>query len=116
MAETAAQAHPEKQSRRKSEHRTVLDHDVTKPSTVAPGDAPFDTTDATERASSVTPDKASAARAGFGTVNAVVPLPEPEREERNSGEDRVEKYKQHGPDGKLVSVTHNIDTGETSVG
>lgn len=101
--------------RRRGEHATTLDSDVTKPQYTAPGDAPFDTTDETERATSVLPDFAAAARAGHGTVNAVVPLVEPEVIEEERGEDRIETYKQVGPDGKIVNVRHNIDTGETSV-
>ena len=30
-------------------------------------------------------------------------------------EDRVEVYEREAPDGSVVKVTHNIDTGETSV-
>ncbi len=94
---------------------TRIDSDVSKPSTTAPGDGPHDTTDPLERASSVRPDKAAAAQAGFGTVNAVVPLPAADKLTAPKGEDRIEKYDTIGPDGKKVTVTHNIDTGETSV-
>lgn len=84
------------------------------PSEVQAGDAPFDTTDPTERVTSIdNPDKATAAEAGFGTVNAVLPMPEPETFARPASRDRVEKYQVLGPDGKLVDVEHNIDTGET---
>lgn len=102
---------------KRGRRHTTLDNDVTRPSTVEAGDPPFaDTTDPNERATSVSPDKAAAALAGFGTVNAVVPLPQVERDEQDKADERVEKYRTAGPDGKLVSVTHNIDTGETSVG
>lgn len=93
---------------------TRLDSDTTRPSTTAPGDAPADTTDPNERASSSEPDKGAAAAAGFGTVNAVVPLPEPEKVPEPDREDRVEEYDEVGPDGKVVHVRHNIDTGETT--
>lgn len=86
---------------------------VSIPSEVEPGDAPFDTTDPSERVSSVSPDKAAAAAAGFGTVNAVVPLPAAEVPAAPKGKDRIEKYEVTGPDGKLVTVEHNLDTGET---
>lgn len=87
---------------------------VSVPSEVEPGDAPFDTTDPSERVTSIdNPDKGAAAEAGFGTVNAVLPLPEPEQPAAPSGKPRVERYQALGPDGKLVTVEHNIDTGET---
>ncbi len=87
------------------------------PSEVQAGDAPFDTTDPTERVSSVDhPDKAAAAAAGFGTVNAVVLLPESETLDAGpSAKERVEKYDVLGPDGKKVTVEHNIDTGATKL-
>jgi hypothetical protein len=93
-----------------------LDADVSKPQVTLAGYAPADTLDPTERATSVTADKASAGKAGFGSVNAVTVLPEPERP-RQVAEDqkeRTETYEQPGPDGKLVRVTHNLDTGETT--
>jgi len=95
-----------------------LDTDVSRPQTTLAGHAPADTLDPSERATSVTADKGAAAQAGFGSVNAVVPLPEPERPRQSDGEGdqkaRTETYEVPGPDGKLVKVTHNIDTGETS--
>lgn len=94
---------------------TRLDSHVDAPSTVAPGDAPADTTDPAERASTVQPDKAAAAAAGHGTVNAVVKVGEDKPAERDGGNDRIEKYPAVRPDGTEVTVTHNIDTGETSV-
>lgn len=93
---------------------TKLDKDTTKPSTTAPGDGPADTTDPSERASSVTPQPGAEALK-VGTVNAVQPLPQEEAPKRDSKKDRVEKYKATRPDGTEVTVTHNIDTGETSV-
>lgn len=93
---------------------TRLDKDTTKPSTTAPGDGPADTTDPTERASSVTPQPGPEALK-VGTVNAVQPIPADEPEKRDSKKDRVEKYKATRPNGDEVTVTHNLDTGETSV-
>lgn len=93
---------------------TRLDDYINAPSTVAPGDAPADTTDPDERASTVLPDKEAAAKAGHGTVNAVVKVGEA-APERDSSNDRIEKYEATRPDGSAVTVTHNIDTGETSV-
>jgi|SRR5215210_86983 len=94
-----------------------LDTDTSMPQKTLAGYAPADTLDPAERATSVTADKASAARAGFGSVNAVTVLPEPERPRQSDGDGdqkaRVETYEQPGPDGKLVRVEHNIDTGET---
>lgn len=94
--------------------KTRLDSDNTKPSTTAPGDGPADTTDPTERASSVTPMPGEEALA-VGTVNAVQPLPAKAEQERDSKNDRTETYKANRPDGSEVTVKHNLDTGETSV-
>ena len=85
------------------------------PQTTAPGDAPADTFDPNERVSSAKTDKAAAAAAGHRTVNAVEPVesavwPTP----ANSGGARTETYTVKGPDGSDVTVTHNIDTGETT--
>ncbi len=95
--------------------KTTLDNDNTKPSTTAPGDGPADTTDASERASSVTPIPGDEALA-VGTVNAVQAVAGDAVEEKVSKKDqRVEKYTATKPDGTEVTVTHNLDTGETSV-
>lgn len=95
---------------------TRLDEHVDAPSTTAPGDGPADTTDPAEIASSVTPDKAAAARAGHGTVNAVIPVgrtdDKPERDTKN---DRVEKYDAVRPDGTKVTVQRNVETGESKL-
>ena len=94
---------------------TKLDKDNTKPSTTAPGDGPADTTDPSERASSVTPQPGPEA-IKVGTVNAVQPVPsEPQEPAVKKKDQRVEKYKAITPDGSEVMVTHNLDTGETSV-
>jgi hypothetical protein len=93
--------------------KTRLDTDATKPPTTAPGDAPHDTTDPAERATSVQPQPGPEALAE-GRVNAAVPLPQQERPQRDPKKDRVETYEATGPDGKPVKVTHNIDTGETT--
>lgn len=98
------------------EATTTLDSHLDAPSITAPGDGPADTTDPREIASSVSPDKGAAAMAGHGTVNAVVKVGDiPEPKERDSSKDRVEKYKTAKPDGTQVTVTHNLETGETSV-
>lgn len=95
---------------------TKLDKDTTKPSTTAPGDGPADTTDPTEHASSVTPQPDEEALK-VGTVNAVQPVPQdvPVSSVPAKKDQRVEKYKATRPDGTEVTVTHNLDTGETSV-
>lgn len=115
MAVTAAQAGLTPKEGKAGAKKTLLDSDVSKPGFVAPGDGPFDTVDPLERATSVTPDKGAAALAGFGVVNAVIPLPQPKAEDRDGSNDRIETYEVTGPDGKPVKVTHNIETGETSV-
>lgn len=96
---------------------TTLDSHLDAPSVTEPGDGPADTTDPTERASSATPDKGAAAAAGYGTVNAVVKLPDRKSRapKRDESEDRIETYEVEGPDGEYVTVTRNIETGETKV-
>lgn len=96
--------------------KTTLDKDNSKPSTTAPGDGPADTTDPSERASSVHPQPDEEALK-VGTVNAVRPVPQdaPESSTPAKKDQRVEKYKATRPDGTEVTVTHNLDTGETSV-
>lgn len=96
------------------QQRTTLDSDVTKPQVTQPGDAPADTTDPDERATSVRPDPGDEALA-VGVVNAVKPLPKRPAPER-TGEDRTETYEAVRPDGSTVTVSHNLETGETSVG
>lgn len=94
---------------------TKLDKGTTKPSTTQPGDGPADTTDPNERAVSA-PVKPGTEAQKVGTVNAVVPAPEkPAAEKKASKDHRVEKYEAVKPDGTKVTVTHNIDTGETKV-
>lgn len=94
--------------------KTRLDSDNTAPSTTAPGDGPADTTDPTERASSVTPMPGPEALK-VGTVNAVQPIPSDPEPKRDSKSDRIETYKATKPDGSEVTVKHNLDTGETTV-
>lgn len=91
----------------------TLDDDVSKPSSSAPGAGPADTLDPDERATSATPDKAAAAQAGHGTVNAVKPLPKPDQPQ-DDGEARTETYEATAPDGSRVKVTRNVETGESS--
>lgn len=92
---------------------TRLSEDITKPQPTDPGDAPADTWDEGELATSVRPDKAAAAAEGHLTVNAVVPagrVPD-----RTPTGDRTETYTAYGPDGVTpIEVTHNYDTGETT--
>lgn len=92
---------------------TRLSNVVTAPQPTDPGDAPADTYDPKERASSARPDKAAAAAAGHQTVNAVVKsgtVPD-----NTPTGIRSETYTATGPDGATVWVTHNYDTGETTV-
>jgi hypothetical protein len=98
-----------------SEHTgTTLDTDVTKPSVTQPGDGPADTTDPTQRATSVDPQPGEAALK-VGTVNAVVPLPV-DPTPTPEGEARTETYTAVKPDGTEVTLTRNIETGETNPG
>lgn len=95
---------------------TRLSSDVTKPQPTASGDAPADTWDPAEKATSVRPDKAAAAAAGHQTVNAVTPEADGLYVDKTvAGGTRTETYTQVGPDGKEVTVTRDLDTGETTV-
>ncbi|MCU1679209.1 MAG: hypothetical protein JWM93_3967 [Frankiales bacterium] len=96
---------------------TTLDTDLASPAVTAPGDAPADTTDPAERASSATPDFGAAARAGHDTVNAVVPVPtkRTRKAAASTPEHRIERYPATRADGTEVEVEHNVDTGETKV-
>lgn len=99
---------------------TRLDSDVSKPSTTAPGDGPADTTDPTERATSV-PVSPGLSAILAGTVNAVIPVPETDeqRDAREakaaSGEPRIETYPSYLADGSKVIVEHNLETGDTKI-
>lgn len=92
---------------------TRLSNDTTKPQPTAPGDAPADTYDPKEKASSVTPDKKAAAEAGHQSVNAVTKVGE--YEEQVPTGTRTETYAAFDGAGNQVTVTHNYDTGVTSV-
>lgn len=98
---------------KKTESKTTLDSDVTKPSVTAPGDGPADTTDPSERATSV-PFSPGEEALAVGTVNAVKPLPKVEVPARE-GEDRTEEYEAVKPNGSKVTVVRNIETGESEV-
>lgn len=92
---------------------TTLDSDVTKPAVTAPGDGPADTTDPNETAYSVTPAPGPEA-VKAGTVNAVKPVPK-RAAAKSTRKPRMETYKATAPDGTEVTVTRNIETGESSV-
>lgn len=92
---------------------TRLDTAIDRPSTTAPGDGPADTTDPSERAASVTPNAAQAARAGHGTVNAVVPVDGPAAIARDTSADRYEEYEVADAHGDPVRVRRNLETGES---
>lgn len=89
---------------------TTLDSDVTKPAVSKPGDGPADTTNPNEVASTVIGQPSDEALAA-GTVNAVKKVGEIVPPKVESG--RTEQYQVRGPDGKLVTVKRNIDTGAT---
>lgn len=93
------------------EATTTLDSDTTKPSVTAPGDGPADTTDPTERASTVIPNPGPEALA-VGTVNAVKPLPKV-KAKAAAKDPRTESYEAVAPDGSVVKVERNIETGES---
>lgn len=97
---------------KKTEETTTLDSDITKPSVTAPGDGPADTTDPTERATTVTPNPGPEALAA-GTVNAVKPLPKADEVAAREGGARTEEYDMTAPNGDKVRVIRNIETGES---
>lgn len=92
---------------------TKLDSSVEKPSTTAPGDGPADTTDPSETATSVTPNPDETAIAA-GTVNAVKPTTKP-AVKKSTGKERVEKFEATKPDGTVVKVERNIETGVSKI-
>lgn len=93
---------------------TKLSNDVTKPQPTAAGDAPADTWDPKERASSAAADKKAAAEEGYQTVNAVTKTGEfPSNDPTGT---RTETYTSYDSQGNEVTVTHNYDTGETTIG
>ena len=100
-------------TRKNTEETTTLDSDITKPSVTAPGDGPADTTDPTEIAVSV-PFAPGEESLKVGTVNAVVPVEAPAAPADDS-DPRTEEYKAIAPDGSEVTVTRNIETGESKV-
>jgi hypothetical protein len=95
---------------------TTLDSHLDAPSVTAPGDGPADTTDPSEIASSATPDKGASAKDGNLTVNAVVKVGETAKvAPTRTSDPRIETYEATKPNGDVVTVTHNLDTGATSV-
>jgi hypothetical protein len=99
----------------KTEGTTTLDSDVTKPSVTAPGDGPADTTDPAEQAVSV-PPRPDEEALKVGTVNAVQPAPEqPKPSTRSKAKARTEEYEATKPDGEVVTIVRNIDTGESKI-
>jgi hypothetical protein len=93
---------------------TTLDNDATRPSVTAPGDGPADTTDPSEQATSVTPNPGAEAIAA-GTVNAVKPAPKRKAAAKSAGSERFEEFEATKPNGDVVTVRRNIETGESRV-
>lgn len=81
------------------------------PQTTAAGDAPADTYDPLERVSSANIDKAAAAAAGYGSVNAVEPVASIPATVLAGN--RTETVVNYGPTGAAVTMVHNTDTGVT---
>lgn len=92
---------------------TKLDDNVTEPSAVQPGDAPADTVDPTEEASTVIPQP-SADALKEGTVNAVLPVTR-DKKAASKAKDRIEEYDAVKPDGSVVRIKRNIETGATEI-
>ncbi|QWY82285.1 hypothetical protein SEA_PHISHY_11 [Gordonia phage Phishy] len=94
--------------------KTTLDDDVTKPSVTEPGDGPADTTNPDEIATSVTPDPDDEA-VKVGTVNAVKKTGTRAKPKAKVEKARLEKYETTKPDGTVVAIERNLDTGEQTV-
>lgn len=96
---------------------TVIADDTTqdRPQTTSPGDAPADTYDATERVSSAPIDKAAAAAAGHLTANAVEPVEGVPAPAVPEGGGRTETVTVYDAANRPVEVTHNYDTGVSTV-
>lgn len=88
------------------DQETHLDDNVSEPSSQVPGNAPADTTDPHERASTVIPNP-SAEALKAGTVNGVLPLPPVEDPE--PGDVRTEEYDAVRPNGDKVRVRLYLD-------
>lgn len=90
---------------------TRLDTDVHAPATNAPGDAPADTTDPAERASTIVPQAPSEEALKAGTILGAVPVPAVEvtAQSTDGGEVRVEEYDDVTPTGEAVRVRHILD-------
>lgn len=87
---------------------TRLDTDVNAPATNAPGDAPHDTTDPTEQASTITPQPPNAEALAAGTILGAVPVPAVVVDQAE-GDERVEEYDAVDAHGVTVRVRHYID-------
>jgi hypothetical protein len=95
---------------------TRLDTDVHAPATNKPGDAPADTTDPTERASTIVPQAPSAEALRAGTILGAIPVPDdvdPVAVHGVTGPDgevRVEEYDAVDPvTGQSVRIRHILD-------
>lgn len=97
-----------------AENTTTLDSDVTKPSVTVSGDGPADTTDPTEIASTVIPNPGPEA-VKVGTVNAVKKVGTTTAKKRDTKSDRFEEYDAVKPNGDVVRVKRNVETGETEI-
>lgn len=81
------------------------------PQSTSAGDAPADTFDPKERASSASPNKAAAAADGHGTVNAIEPVASvPDSTPTGN---RTELMTAYDGTNSAVTLVHNLDTGVT---
>jgi hypothetical protein len=89
---------------------TRLDTDVNAPATTASGDAPFDTTDPTENASTITPQVPSDEAIKAGTILGAIPVAAPAGVPDVDPKDvRTEEYDAIKPDGTKVRVRLYLD-------
>lgn len=108
---TAKKAAEEKADTSGLPTETRLDTDVHAPATNAPGDAPADTTDPDERATTITPQVPSDEALKAGTILGAVPVPAAViAAQTGDGEDvRVEEYDEVTPTGEAIRVRHILD-------
>jgi len=88
---------------------TKLDTDPNAPATTVPGDAPFDTTDPTEQASTITPQLPNAEALAAGTIVGALPVERPAGTQEAAGEERTEEYDAVRPNGEQVRVRLYLD-------
>lgn len=108
-ARKAADSEPVGAKQGDAPKETRLDTDVNAPATTVPGDAPYDTTDPTENASTITPQVPSEEAIKAGTILGAIPVAAPAGVPDADAEERTEEYDAIKPDGTKVRVRLYLD-------